>query len=108
MKTIKDIDVKNKKVIIREDYNVPVKNGKIQEIFRIEKSLPTIQYLLEQGAEQIILISHMGRPEGKKVHDLSLAPVAQKLAKLLKINFILSSLRGIIFFSNLFKISLML
>jgi phosphoglycerate kinase len=88
MKTVKDIDVKNKKVIIREDYNVPVKNGKVQESFRLEKSLPTIQYLLKNNAEQIILISHMGRPEGKKVHDLSLAPVAQKLAKLLKINFI--------------------
>jgi phosphoglycerate kinase len=88
MKTIKDIDVKNKKVILRVDYNVPVINGKVQEEYRIMRSLPTIQYLLDNGAEQIILISHMGRPEGKVVRNLTMAPVAQKLAKFLKIKFI--------------------
>ena len=65
MKTIEDIDVKNKNVLVRVDYNVPIKNNKITDDLRIRASLPTINLLLEKGANKIILISHLGRPDGK-------------------------------------------
>ena len=84
MKTIKDIDVKNKTILVRVDYNVPSKDGKVESDLRIRASLPTINYLLEQGAKQIILISHLGRPEGKEAPEFSLSPVANALRKLLK------------------------
>lgn len=84
MKTIKDIDVKNKTILVRTDYNVPVKNGKIVSDLRIRASLPTINYLLEHGAKKIILISHLGRPEGKLTKDTTLSPVADALRKLIK------------------------
>ena len=83
MKTIRDIDVKNKNVLVRVDYNVPIKDGKITDDLRIRASLPTIQYLLEHGAKKIILISHLGRPEGKFAPEYSMAPVWHQLQKLL-------------------------
>ena len=83
MKTIRDLDIKNKTILIRVDYNVPLKDGKITDDLRIRASLPTINYLLEHGAKQLILISHLGRPEGKDNPDFSLAPVAKTLQKLL-------------------------
>ena len=83
MKTIKDIDVKNKTILVRVDYNVPLKDGKVESDLRIRASLPTINYLIEHGAKQIILISHLGRPEGKEDSKFSLSPVADKLKKLL-------------------------
>lgn len=82
-KTIRDIDLKGKRVLVRVDYNVPVDDdGKISDDYRIQKSLPTINYLLEQNA-QIILCSHLGRPEGPSDKKCSLAPVAKRLSKLL-------------------------
>ena len=84
MKTIKDLDVKNKTVLVRVDYNVPTKNGKVENNLRIRASLPTINYLLEHGAKKIILISHLGRPEGQENPEFSLKPVAEALKKLLK------------------------
>ncbi len=83
MKTIQDVDVKNKTVLVRTDYNVPVKNGKVESDLRIRASLPTINYLLEHGAKRIILISHLGRPEGKLTPETTLSPVTKTLKKLL-------------------------
>ena len=83
MKTIKDIDIKNKTILVRTDYNVPVKNGAVVSDLRIRASFPTINYLLEHGAKRIILISHLGRPKGKLTKDTTLQPVANVLKKLL-------------------------
>lgn len=81
-KTIKDIKFKDQIVLVRVDYNVPMKDGKITDNLRIRASIPTLEYLREGGAEKIILISHLGRPEGRD-KSLSLAPVAKELAKLI-------------------------
>lgn len=83
MKTIKDINVKDKIILLRTDYNVPIKNGKVENDLRIRASLPTINYLLENGARKIFIISHLGRPEGKENSDYTLSPVAKSLQKLL-------------------------
>lgn len=82
MKTIKDINVKNKTVLVRVDYNVPLSNGEIESDLRIRASLPTLEYLREHGAKKIILISHLGRPEGKD-KSLSLRPVSKLLNQLI-------------------------
>lgn len=83
MKTIRDIEIKNKTVLVRVDYNVPLKNHKVESDLRIRASLPTLNYLLENGAKKIVLISHLGRPEGKVNLDFTLSPVADTLKKLL-------------------------
>jgi phosphoglycerate kinase len=83
IKTLKDLDYKNKRVYLRVDFNV-VENGKIIDEFRIEQSIPTIRELLSKKCS-IILASHNGRPEGKPDKKLSLRPVAQALASILKI-----------------------
>jgi len=82
-KTIKDIDVAGKKVLVRVDFNVPMDGEKITDTTRIEASLPTINYLLENGAS-VVLMSHLGRPKGEYKEELSLGPVAKKLSELLK------------------------
>ncbi|MDF2676026.1 MAG: pgk [Bacillota bacterium] len=82
-KTLKDIDVKNKKVLVRCDFNVPLdKEGNITDDNRITSSLPTINYLLQQGAS-LILMSHLGRPDGEVNKKYSLLPVANRLSELL-------------------------
>ncbi len=81
-KTIDDIQVTNKRVLIRVDYNVPLENGKVANDLRIRKSLPTIKKLLSDS-NALVLMSHLGRPGGKVDPKLSLAPVAKHLSKLL-------------------------
>lgn len=81
-KTIEDIDVSGKKVLVRCDFNVPLKDGQITSDKRIVASLPTIQYLLDHHAK-VILCSHLGRPKGEVVPEFSLKPVAARLSELL-------------------------
>ncbi len=81
-KTIQDIDVKGKRVLVRCDFNVPLKDGKITNDNRIVASLPTIKYLIENGAK-LVLCSHLGRPKGEFKPEFSLAPVAARLSELL-------------------------
>lgn len=81
-KTIRDIDIKGKKVIVRCDFNVPQKDGAITDDNRITAALPTITYLIEQGAK-VILMSHLGRPKGEPKMEFTLQPVADRLSQLL-------------------------
>ncbi len=81
-KTIRDIDVKDKKVLVRVDFNVPVKEGVVTDATRITASLPTLKYLLDQGAG-LILFSHLGRPKDGPDPAFSMAPVAVKLESLI-------------------------
>jgi len=89
-KTVRDIDVQDKQILVRVDYNVPqTDDGRIADDFRIEASLPTLNYLIERGAK-IALISHLGRPDGQVQDKFSLAPVAVNLSSKLgrKVQFI--------------------
>ena len=81
-KSIRDVDLKGKRVFCRVDFNVPMKEGKITDETRIRAALPTIQYLVEQGAK-VILASHLGRPKGQVVEEMRLTPVAARLGELL-------------------------
>ena len=81
-KTIEDIDVAGKKVLVRCDFNVPLKDGVITDENRLNGALPTIKYLVEKGAK-VILCSHMGKPKGEPKPELSLAPVAKRLSEML-------------------------
>ncbi len=79
---IEDLEVAGKKVIVRVDFNVPLKNGAVENDKRLVESLPTIKYLVGKGAK-VILMSHLGRPDGTVVDDLRMAPVGKRLGELL-------------------------
>ncbi|CAB4613590.1 MAG: phosphoglycerate kinase [Actinobacteria bacterium] len=82
IKTLGSIDVRGKRVLLRCDLNVPLKDGVIMDDGRIKASLPTIKYLLAQGAS-VVITAHLGRPKGERKVELSLAPVAKRLSELL-------------------------
>lgn len=79
---VEDIETSGKRVIVRVDFNVPLKDGVVESDKRLRASLPTINYLREKGAK-VILMSHLGRPDGKRVPEASLAPVAKALSQLI-------------------------
>ena len=81
-KTVRDIDVKGKRVLVRVDYNVPIKDGKVTDDTRIKAAMPTLNYLLENGAA-LILCSHLGRPKGGPEPKYSLKPVADYLGQMM-------------------------
>ncbi len=81
-KSVEDIDVAGKKILVRCDFNVPLKDGEITNDKRIVAALPTIKYLMEKGAK-VILCSHLGRPKGEYKREFSLAPVAKRLSQYL-------------------------
>ena len=81
-KNVEDIDVKNKRVLVRVDFNVPLENGVITDDTRIKAALPTIKYLMGNNAKTI-LISHLGRPKGQIKEELKMDPVAKRLEELL-------------------------
>jgi phosphoglycerate kinase len=82
--TVRDFDPQGKRVLMRVDFNVPIEDGKVKDDSRIRAAVPTIRYLLEHGA-QVVLMSHLGRPKGKVVESFRLRPVAQWLSGLLKL-----------------------
>ena len=84
-KSVEDLDVKGKRVLVRCDFNVPLKDGEITNDKRIVAALPTIKYLMEQGAT-VILCSHLGRPKGEYKPEFSLAPVAKRLSEYLGVD----------------------
>ncbi|MFA7654065.1 MAG: phosphoglycerate kinase [Candidatus Magasanikbacteria bacterium] len=88
-------NLKNKRVLVRVDFNVPIKDGIVKDIYKIEKTLPTIQYLIKKGA-QVILVSHLGRPNGVD-KSLSLDPIVKVLEKLLGASVILSKAKDLDF-----------
>lgn len=84
--SIKDLDLKDKRILIRVDFNVPLdENLKIADDTRIKAALPTIKYALDRGAKRVVLMSHLGRPKGKVVDKLRMDPVANRLKELLGI-----------------------
>src|SRR5213593_1586080 len=81
--SIRDLDLKGKRVFIRVDFNVPIKDGKVEDDTRIRAVIPTINYATEHGG-RVILASHLGRPKGERIEKYSLRPVAEHLSKLIE------------------------
>ena len=81
-KTVRDVDVSGKRVLVRVDFNVPIKDGQVTDDTRIRASLPTVRYLLDHGA-RVILASHLGRPKGGPAPEFRMDPVARRLSDLL-------------------------
>src|SRR5688572_10899791 len=80
-RTVRDLPLKDQRVFLRVDFNIPLKNGVIGDDTRIRASLPTIQFARDAGARCIVLASHLGRPKGQPRPDMSLEPVARRLAE---------------------------
>ena len=89
-KTVRDVDLKGKRVVMRVDFNVPIKEGKVTDDTRIVKALPTIKYILDNGAS-LVLLSHLGRPKGEFNMEFSLRPAVERLEKLLGQKVIMAS-----------------
>ncbi len=83
VKNVKDLNLSGKRVLVRADFNVPLKEGEITDDTRIKAALPTLEYILEQEGASIVLMSHLGRPKGERKAELSLAPIGRRLAELL-------------------------
>ena len=83
LNTIREADLSNKRVLIRVDFNVPLKEGKVTDATRIVAALPTIKYILSQPGTSLVVMSHFGRPKGKKNPDFSMIPVGKKFEELL-------------------------
>ncbi|MDD3943057.1 MAG: phosphoglycerate kinase, partial [Sphaerochaetaceae bacterium] len=81
--TVKDLDLRGKRVLIRVDFNVPLKDGVVTDDTRIAGALPTIRYILEQKGTSVVVMSHFGRPKGKKDPAFSMAPIAKRFSELL-------------------------
>src|SRR5207247_8510595 len=81
--SIRDLDLKGKRIFIRVDFNVPIKDGKVDDDTRIRAAIPTIDYAPEDGG-RVILASHLGRPKGERIEKYSLRPVAEHLSKLIE------------------------
>ncbi len=94
-KTVRDIEIKGKKALVRCDFNVPMQDGKITDDIRITSALPTIKYLIEGGAK-VILMSHMGRPKGEAKMEYTLKPVADRLSELLGQDVIFNSVPEVV------------
>lgn len=82
LRDLREADVRGKAVLFRADFNVPLRDGEVAEDFRIRKTIPTLQWLMKEGA-RVAVVSHLGRPKGKVVPELSLRPVAERLSRLL-------------------------
>ena len=82
-RTIRDLDLRGRRVLMRVDFNVPIKSGEIKDDTRIRASLPSIRYALEHGVKTLVLCSHLGRPKGKPNPEYSLRPVAARLSQLI-------------------------
>jgi phosphoglycerate kinase len=89
-RSVKDIDLKGKTVLVRADYNVPIKDGKITDDYRIKQSIPTLKYLQDQDCK-IIICSHLGRPDGRVIESMSLRPVVKRLEELTKTKVLFSN-----------------
>jgi phosphoglycerate kinase len=83
LQTVKDVDLQGKRVLIRVDFNVPLKDGVVTDDTRIESALPTVRYILDQKGTSLVVMSHFGRPKGKKDPAFSMVPVAKRFEELL-------------------------
>jgi phosphoglycerate kinase len=83
LRTVKDLDLTGKRVLMRVDFNVPLKEGVVTDMTRIERALPTIKYVLEQEGTSVVVMTHLGRPKGEKKAEFSLKPVAKAFSQAL-------------------------
>ena len=85
-KTVRDVDLTGKRVLVRVDFNVPIKDGKVADATRIRAAIPTLRYILEQKPRRVVLMSHLGRPKGERKPEFSLRPVVPVLSELLGVD----------------------